>query len=90
MENYPRRTYVEVGIGGFVNADLICAIRPGGGMVTIALDSQTHVFHGDRVSKSSASLVAVELLRELGQPAIQNGTRIITYLDQKVVSRYLD
>jgi hypothetical protein len=86
-------TYIDLGDEniGFVNADTVTCIQrdAGGGYIIIGYPDNQKTFHYKQVGLATGAAVLQELLRELGRPATQPGTRVITLENGHVVSRYL-
>lgn len=88
-------TYIELGDGNFVNADQITLIGTNqydqeNMTVEVHVSGYTYSFHRDRIRGAAARQVSISLLAELGKaPAHEDRTRIITYIDGAVQTRFL-
>jgi hypothetical protein len=89
-------TYIELGDGNFVNADQVTLIgynryEPGDATVKVHVSGYNYSFHADRIRGAAAAHpVSLALLAELGRaPAREGRTRIVTYVDGAVRTRFL-
>lgn len=85
-------TFIELGDAQmtFVNASQVTTISIDRGRIQLSTAKQAHLtFHGDQIEGAAAQQVLVELLTEIGRTPSPAQTRIITYLNGSVQSRYL-
>ncbi|MQY27230.1 hypothetical protein [Nocardia aurantia] len=89
------RTYIETGRGDeFLNADMIVKIQAVQNQHVAIWTDTTRLgigipFHADRVPPHQVQQIALDLLREIGNAPEQQATRVVTFLEGTVTSRYL-
>lgn len=85
-------TFIELGDAQmtFVNASQVTTIFIDRDRIQLSTADRANLtFHGDQIEGAAAQQVLVELLTQIGRTQKPGLTRVITYLNGAVQSRYL-